>query len=568
MSDRKISRALISVTDKTGVVELARALHEEFGVEIISTGGTARVLSEAGVPVTPVEDVTGFPEMMDGRVKTLHPKIYGGLLARRDDPGHLEAATAQGIDLIDLVVVNLYNFSQAVEDPDVAYADAIEQIDIGGPSMIRAAAKNHDSVTVVTSSEVYGELLDDMREHEGATCFGLRQHLAVEAFALTCMYDMGISVWLGAQMGVPSFDEMFGPDGDEDDEGGQTLDLFFDDGVPLRYGENPHQNASFFSFVSPESWDSGVASDFGAPLTAGFLSGEEPLGSGEVDDLLFHSLAEAEVLQGKELSYNNYLDLDAAWAAVREFAEPSCVIVKHLTPCGIATNDYLVEAYKRAHDNDPVSAYGGVMAFNRQVTAGVIKAMRENDQFVEAIIAPDFEQQALELLADKPNIRALQTGGCNPPGWQTDYRSIEGGMLAMSSDSVAAYEGDFKAVSKREPSDAEREQLLFAWRCCKSVKSNAIVIAKDFATVGIGGGQPNRVNSARIAVEQAGAATAGAVAASDAFMPFADSMEALVAAGVTAVIQPGGSMRDDEVIAAADAAGVALVFTGYRHFRH
>ena len=554
-----VKRALISVTDKSGVADFARALVSEFGVQIISTGGTARALLEAGVAVTPIEEVTGFPEMMDGRVKTLHPSVHGGLLARRDVPEHLEAAAVQGIDMIDMLVVNLYAFSATIATPGTSYETAIENIDIGGPAMIRSAAKNHDSVTVVTAPEQYDTILAELRANAGATTFATRQRLAAEAYGLTSTYDEAIFKWMNEQIkagvgtaGASAAQIAAGEGlstantaavGEEAQVFPLQLRLDLTREASLRYGENPHQDATFYRQPLPDATlPATVNRDF--------------------------TLSYATFVQGKELSYNNYLDTDAAWAAVREFSEPAAVIVKHLTPCGIAQHSDLVEAYQRAHDVDPTSAYGGVMAFNRNVSAAVIEAMYANDQFVEAIVAPSIDAQAAELLSEKPNIRVLATGGVNPPGWQIDYKSIEGGLLVMRADSVETDRSGYTIASDRQPTQDEYEQLLFAWKCVKSVKSNAIVIANDFCMVGAGAGQPNRVNSARIAAEQAGAAAIGAVAASDAFMPYADSMEVLIAAGVKAVIQPGGSIRDDAVIAAANAAGVALVFTGYRHFRH
>jgi phosphoribosylaminoimidazolecarboxamide formyltransferase/IMP cyclohydrolase len=536
-----ILRALISVTDKSGVVEFARSLTEEFGVEVVSTGGTAKALAEGGIAVTPIEDVTGFPEMMDGRVKTLHPRVHGGLLARRDQPEHLEQAEQHGIVMIDMVVVNLYAFSATIATPGTSYAAAIENIDIGGPSMIRSAAKNHAAVTVVTSPSQYGAIIEEMRANAGATTYATRQRLACQAFGLTSTYDEAIFKWMTDSVGPAHAD--LTPNSEDTQVFPLKLELELPRLSQLRYGENPHQSAAFYRQPLPEgSLPDGVSRD--------------------------RTLAYASLLQGKELSYNNYLDMDAAWSAVREFDEPTCVIVKHLTPCGIAQHHDLVTAYQRAHDVDPVSAYGGVMAFNRPISASLVEAIYDNDQFVEAIVAPGVVPAAADLLSEKPNIRVLETGGMNPPGWQTDLKSIEGGMLAMQADAVETDSSGYSVASKRQPSPAEMEQMLFAWRCAKSVKSNAIVVASGFCMVGAGAGQPNRVNSARIAVEQAGLSASGAVAASDAFMPFADSLEVLAAAGVTAVIQPGGSTRDDEVLAAADAAGMAMVFTGARHFRH
>ncbi|MCL2136387.1 MAG: bifunctional phosphoribosylaminoimidazolecarboxamide formyltransferase/IMP cyclohydrolase [Coriobacteriia bacterium] len=536
-----IKRALVSVTDKTGVADFARTLVEEFGIQVISTGGTAKALTDAGVAVTPIEEVTGFPEMMDGRVKTLHPRVHGGLLARRDVPEHLSAAAEHGIELIDMVVVNLYAFSATIATPGTSYQNAIENIDIGGPAMIRSAAKNHDSVTVVTSPSQYDMVIEELRNNQGATTYPTRQALAVQAFGLTSTYDEAVFKWLNDQADKNSPGQA--AVAEESPIFPLTLSLELPREASLRYGENPHQNAAFY---------------------------RQPLPEGSLPDKVRreYTLAYAKFVQGKELSYNNYLDIDAAWTAAREFDEPTAVIIKHLTPCGIASHADLVTAYQRAHDVDPTSAYGGVMAFNRPVSVSLVEAVYENDQFVEAIIAPSIAADAADLLSEKPSIRVLATGGMNPPGWQCDYKSIEGGMLVMQADAVEADQSNYTIASKRQPSAEEMQQLVFAWKCCKSVKSNAIVIAKDFCMVGAGAGQPNRVNSAIIAAEQAGESAIGAVAASDAFMPFADSMEVLIAAGVQAVIQPGGSVRDDEVIEAANAAGVAVVFTGYRHFRH
>lgn len=525
MSDPKVKRVLVSVTDKTGVAEFARALASEFGCQIISTGGTAKALSEAGVDVTPIDAVTQFPEMMDGRVKTLHPRVHGGLLAKRDDDEHMAQAAEHGIEMIDMVVVNLYAFEKTVEsgaDP----ATCIENIDIGGPSMLRSAAKNFASVAVVIDPASYDDILAEMREHDGATTYATRERLALEVFRTTAAYDAAIAGWMGAQVSdsadVPAFPA--------------ALTVNLTKRQDLRYGENPHQAAAFYQ-----------RDDYKGAA---------------------HSLAHAEQLQGKELSYNNYLDLDAAWTAVREYAEPACVIVKHLTPCGVCEADDATTAYVRAHECDPVSAYGGVMAFNRAVTSDTVVRIFENKQFVEAIIAPEFSGDALEMYATKPNARLLATGGINPAGGEVEFRSVEGGLLCQESDAVAEEVADFEVVTERKPTDEEMAELVFAWKACKSVKSNAILIAKDHASVGAGGGQPNRVNSARIAVEQAGEKARGAVAASDAFFPFRDGFDVLARAGVTAVIQPGGSIRDEEVIAAANEQGVAMVFTGHRHFRH
>ncbi|MDP2233152.1 MAG: bifunctional phosphoribosylaminoimidazolecarboxamide formyltransferase/IMP cyclohydrolase [Actinomycetota bacterium] len=520
MDHVQVKRALVSVTDKTGVAEFCKVLVEQFGVEIVSTGGTAKALADAGVPVRPIDDLTGFPEMMDGRVKTLHPKVHGGLLARRNVPEHMAAAEEHGIGMIDMVVVNLYAFEATIAKPGVTEAEAIENIDIGGPSMLRSAAKNFESVAVVTDPADYEVIVAEMRAHEGSTLWDTRKRLAVEVFRKTSSYDSAIWMYLSEYKGVAF-----------PDEARFRLEKVQD----LRYGENPHQMAAFYRFMDSKE----------------------------------HTLARAEQLQGKELSYNNILDTDAAWTAVREFSgDAACVIVKHTNPCGCAIAADIVVAYSRAHDVDPISAFGGVMAFNQPVPRSLIEAIYENGQFVEVMIAPEFEPGALTLLADKPNIRVLRTGGLRPVAGHYDSRAVEGGMLIQTSDGVTEDPASFRSVTEREPSAEEMEQLLFAWRVSKSVKSNAILLAKEFVSVGVGAGQMNRVNSARIAVEQAGDSAKGAVAASDAFMPFPDSLEVCAAAGVTAVIQPGGSVRDEEVIAKANELGVAMVFTGHRHFRH
>ncbi|MDZ4167991.1 MAG: bifunctional phosphoribosylaminoimidazolecarboxamide formyltransferase/IMP cyclohydrolase [Coriobacteriia bacterium] len=519
MDQVTIKRALVSVTDKTGVAEFCKVLVDEFGVEIVSTGGTAAALESAGVPVRPIDDLTGFPEMMDGRVKTLHPRVHGGLLARRDVPEHMAAAAEHGIGMIDLVVVNLYAFEQTVAREGVTLEDAVENIDIGGPSMLRSAAKNFESVTVVTDPADYDAVLEEMRASKGSTSRATRKRLATGVFRTTSAYDSAIWMYL-SEYGKERFPEEV-----------RFRLLKVQD---LRYGENPHQDAAFYRFSD----------------------GKE------------HTLARATQIQGKELSYNNILDTDACWTAVREFSEPCCVIVKHTNPCGVAIADDLVTAYARAHESDPISAYGGVMAFNGTVTADVIRAIFENKQFVEVMIAPDYEPTALELLDEKRNVRVLSTGGIRAVGGHYESRAVEGGMLIQTSDSVDEDASRFRVATIAQPSPEEMEQLLFAWRVVKSVKSNAILLVKGFATVGVGAGQMNRVNSARIAVEAAGEKVRNAVCASDAFMPFPDTLEVCAEAGVTAFIQPGGSIRDDEVIAKANRLGVSMVFTGYRHFRH
>jgi phosphoribosylaminoimidazolecarboxamide formyltransferase/IMP cyclohydrolase len=516
----KIRRALVSVTDKTGIVDFCAAL-VGFGVEIVSTGGTAKALAEGGVPVRPIDDLTGFPEMMDGRVKTLHPRVHGGLLARRDVPEHMAAAAEHGIGMIDMVVVNLYAFEATVAKEGVTLEDAIENIDIGGPSMLRSAAKNFAAVTVVTDPEHYYSILEEMALNDGATLYETRKALGIDVFRTTSAYDNAIFSWLsrqGEDAGLFPHDTRF----------------FLEKVQDLRYGENPHQQAAFYRFADSK------------PMT----------------------LARAEQLHGKELSYNNILDTDACWTAVREFDEPACVIVKHMNPCGTAIGADAVEAYDKAHASDPISAYGGVMAFNRTVPLGVAEHINANGQFVEVMIAPEFEPEALALLEAKKNIRLLRTSGVRPVEGHYESRAVEGGMLVQTSDGVTEDPSTFTVPTKRQPTPEEMEQLLFAWKVAKTVKSNAILLAKDFASVGVGAGQMSRVDSAKIACEKAGEKAMGAVAASDAFMPFPDSLEVCAAAGVTAVIQPGGSKRDAECIAKADELGVAMVFTGRRHFRH
>ena len=549
MAEQKIRRAIVSVTDKTGVAEFCRALADEFGVEVVSTGGTAKTLVEAGVPVVPIEDFTGFPEIMDGRVKTLHPKVHGGLLARRDDERHMDDAHANGIQPIDMVVVNLYAFEETVAKPDVDYADAVEHIDIGGPSMLRSAAKNHAFVTVVADPADYDAVLDEMRAHDGATTLPTRQRLALSVFEKTSAYDGAIAGWLAGQLADAAGEE--GGAGADVADAANAAEAFPQDelvvlekAADLRYGENPHQRAAFYKLCAPDA---------------------EPGGNA-------FTLANAVQVQGeKELSYNNYLDTDAAWASVREFGaeRPTCVIVKHLTPCGIAQADAQPDAYQRAFECDSVSAFGGVMAFNTKVEeATARRIVEENKQFIEVVIAPDYEPGALEVLAQKKNARILKTGGVNPAGGTRDLRTVEGGVVVQDTDAVAEDTAGFTVPTKTAPSDAQLSELLFAWKVAKCVKSNAVVLTRDHATVGIGGGQPNRVNSARIAVEQAGEKARGAVVGSDAFLPFPDTLEVVRDAGCTALIQPGGSIRDELSIECADAAGIPMVFTGTRHFRH
>jgi phosphoribosylaminoimidazolecarboxamide formyltransferase/IMP cyclohydrolase len=518
-----IRRALISVSDKTGIAAFTRCLHD-YGIEILSTGGTARLLSENGVPVVEVADYTGFPELMDGRLKTLHPKIHGGLLGRRgqDDAVMLE----HDIPTIDLLVVNLYPFAQTVAQPDCDLPTAIDHIDIGGPALLRAAAKNHAAVTVVTDSADYPRLLAELRNNRYAVSAATRFELAVKAFEHTARYDGAIANYLGAL--YANGDQAAFP---------RTYNCQFRKTQEMRYGENPHQRAAFYV--------------------------EEPVPEA--------CIASARQLQGKELSYNNVADTDAALECVKTFAEPACVIVKHANPCGVAVASNLTEAYERAFRTDPTSAFGGIIACNRTLDASTAQAIVDR-QFVEVIIAPEIADAALSVLAVKKNVRVLACGVWSEqaaPGW--DYKRVTGGLLVQERDLGTVTAVDLKTVTRRAPSGREVRDLLFAWKVVKFVKSNAIVYCRDGMTLGIGAGQMSRVYSARIAALKAadeGLDIVGSVMASDAFFPFRDGIDAAAEAGVTAVIQPGGSLRDPEVVAAADEHGMAMVFTGMRHFRH
>ena len=518
-----IARALVSVSDKAGIVEFARALHD-LGVEILSTGGTAGRIREAGVPVIEVSSYTGFPEMMDGRVKTLHPRIHGGLLARRDTDS--EAMREHGIAGIDLLVVNLYPFEQTVARPDCDLATAIENIDIGGPAMLRAAAKNHAWVTVVVDSGDYGAVLEELRTG-GAVTPATRFRLAAKAFEHTARYDGAIASYLGARDGTDSPPSAFP----------RTLNLQYAKSQEMRYGENPHQGAAFYV--------------------------EHAVGQA--------SVASARQLQGKALSFNNVADTDAALECVKSFEEPACVIVKHANPCGVAVGDRIRDAYNRAFKTDPTSAFGGIIAFNRPLDAETAAAIVER-QFVEVIIAPRIEDAALAPLARKENVRVLECGEFPAvPRAAFDFRRVAGGLLVQDRDTGTVAGEDLEVVTRRAPTEAELRDLLFAWKVVKFVKSNAIVYCRDGMTIGIGAGQMSRVYSAKIAGIKAvdeGLEVRGSVVASDAFFPFRDGIDAAAEAGITAVIEPGGSMRDDEVIAAADEHGMAMVFTGMRHFRH
>ena len=540
MSFDVIKRALISVTNKAGIVEFAQALEAEFGVEIISTGGTARVLKEAGVKVIPIEAYTGFPEMMDGRVKTLHPRVHGGLLCRRDNCDHLADAQAHDIGMIDLVCVNLYEFEKTVEDPHVTFADAIEHIDIGGPSMLRSAAKNNDFVTVVSDPADYSAVLTEMRKNDGATTRETRRRLALKVFQTTAAYDGAIAAYLsgvittgkeeGSEVAVEStekFPRIFTIEATKEQD--------------LRYGENPQQSAAFYRLPNASE----------------------------------HSLAKAQQIQGKPLSYNNLLDTDAAWTAVRELSEPAVIILKHQNPCGSAVAENIVEAYDRAFSCDPTSAFGGIIAANREISLEFVEHFADiQKQFVEVLIAPSYTAEARERLSKRKNLRVLATGGITHGGG-LEVRTVDGGLLVQDLDLACEDAKTFSVPTKRQPTSDELDDLLFAWKVCKTVKSNAILVAKDRMGLGMGPGQPNRVDAALLACERAeqacerrGIAPVGLVAASDAFFPFRDNVDTLAAHGVTAIIQPGGSVRDEESIEACNEHGIAMVFTGVRHFRH
>ena len=518
-----IKQALISVSDKTGVVELAVDLHQ-FGITILSTGGTARLLQEAGIPVIEVSDYTGFPEMLDGRVKTLHPKVHAGILARMDLPEHREIMEQARIPSIDLVVVNLYPFSQTIARPNCSFEEAIENIDIGGPTMIRAAAKNFQRVAVVTDPQDYRALMEQMHANNGSVDLDYRFQLAQKAFSHTARYDGAISNYLTTLESTDSQRKPFP----------EQLNLSFTLAQSLRYGENPHQQAAFYR-------------------DAADVSG---------------SLADYRQLQGKELSYNNIADTDAAWACVKTFDKPACVIIKHANPCGVAVADTPLAAYQKAFSTDPLSAFGGIIAINRTVEADLAKAVLQ--QFVEVIIAPEFSAEAIHLLSDKSNIRVLVVP-LGKHGNSYDLKRVDGGLLVQTPDDLNITAEQLHVVTQIKPTDAQIEDCLFAWRVAKFVKSNTIVFCANGQTLGIGAGQMSRVDSARIASIKAGQASLdlhGSVAASDAFFPFRDGLDVLAQAGAKVVIQPGGSIRDEEVIAAANEQGMAMVLTGVRHFRH
>ena len=524
MSDlKKVSRALISVSDKNGVVDFARALNA-LGVELLSTGGTFRLLQENNIAVTEVSDYTGFPEMMDGRVKTLHPKVHGGILGRRGTDDAVMAEHA--IKPIDMVIVNLYPFAATVADPNCTLPNAIENIDIGGPTMVRSAAKNHKDVAIVVNSSDYATVLEEMQANEGQLDYSTRYALMVKAFEHTAGYDGMIANHFGAR----------DTDNNERDFS-DTFNVQYFKTQEMRYGENPHQKAAFYTEANPTE----------------------------------ASVATAKQLQGKELSFNNIADTDAALECVKQFDQPACVIVKHANPCGVSVGIDIGTAYDLAFATDPESAFGGIIAFNRKLDAKTAEAICEK-QFVEVIIAPAVSADALAVVATKKNVRLLECGTWgNQRPQNFDYKRVNGGLLIQDRDNGMIIEQDLKVVSKRVPTDTEMTDMLFAWKVAKMVKSNAIIYAKNNQTIGVGAGQMSRINSARIAgikAEHAGLEVVGAVMASDAFFPFRDGIDNAGKAGISCIIQPGGSMRDDEVIAAANEHGMAMVFTGMRHFRH
>ncbi|MGA8489232.1 MAG: bifunctional phosphoribosylaminoimidazolecarboxamide formyltransferase/IMP cyclohydrolase [Terriglobales bacterium] len=520
MSPGKIQRAILSVTDKTGLVEFARKL-SSLGVELISTGGTAKLLRDSSIPVKDISELTGFPEMLDGRVKTLHPKVHGGILHRRENPAHLTAVAEHGILPIDMVVVNLYAFEKTAAKPNVHFDELIENIDIGGPSMIRSAAKNFQDVAVVTSPSDYDQIADELAKSGGELSSTTKWRLAQKAFATTAAYDSAIASTLERVNANGRFEFH------EESVFPQTLRLSFKKVTDLRYGENPHQKAAMYSD-----------------------------GSGK-------GVANGRQIQGKELSYNNIVDLEAAWDLAQEFDEPVCAIIKHTNPAGTATGATLVEAYRKALECDPVSAFGGVIGVNRPVDANTAEEMAK--LFLEVIAAPGFDEAARAKFASKKNLRLVEV---NDARQKWVLKNVSGGILLQDADARLLTESDLKVVTKRQPTAEEKRALLFAWKVCKHVKSNAIVYARDGQTVGVGAGQMSRVDSCKLGAMKAVLPLKGTVGASDAFFPFPDGVEEIARAGATAIIQPGGSVRDQEVIEAADRLGLAMIFTGVRHFRH
>ncbi|MBY0522157.1 MAG: bifunctional phosphoribosylaminoimidazolecarboxamide formyltransferase/IMP cyclohydrolase [Gemmataceae bacterium] len=549
MTLRPVRRALLSVSDKTGLVDMARAL-QHFNIELISTGHTRKTLTEAGLQVKDIAEVTGFPEMLGGRVKTLHPKIHGGILAVRDNAEHMKTLEAQGIGPIDMVVCNLYPFQATVSRQGSTHEEIVENIDIGGPSMIRAAAKNYHDVAVVSDPGQYHGVVAELRANDGSLSLETREQLAGEAFSLTAGYDSAISAYFVSRLEKeattghnPFINRWLGSSGFYH-RGAQlpsNLSLYMERRMQLRYGENPHQQAAFY--IQP-----GITRP---------------------------CVATAESLHGKELSFNNLLDLDSALNLARDFEEPAAVVIKHNNPCGAAVGLTLEEAFRRAYEGDPLSAYGGVIAFNREVDEATATQLTEPKRFVECVIAPEFSDEAFDLLTTRPtwkkSVRLLRTGELtNDPAraHALDFRCIDGGFLVESRDSSADDFKDLKVVTKRKPTEAELADLRFAWLVCKHVKSNAIVLVKDRMVVGVGAGQMSRVDSTHMAVRKAGDRSKGSALASDAFFPFRDNIDEAAKAGVTAIVQPGGSMRDQDSIDACDEHGIAMVLTGIRHFRH
>lgn len=540
MSDQPIRRALLSVSDKTGLKELGKGLHD-FGVELVSTGGTFRALKEAGLPVVAVENFTGFPEMLSGRVKTLHPKVFAGLLARRNHPEDLDTLKKHGLQEIDLVVVNLYPFAQTIARTGVTWDEAVEQIDIGGPSMLRAASKNHEDVTVVCDPADYEKLIGDMKKHNGGTCYKFRRRLAGKVFAHTAQYDAMIAGYFATQKETEA-EKLPAPGAADEPTEATPASQFppvFSITLPkaqdLRYGENPHQMAAFYT---------------------------DPL----VEETC---LARAKQLHGKELSYNNLLDAEGALEAIRDFADlapVAALVVKHSNPCGIALGDTPAEAYRAARECDPESAFGGIVSLSRPVDAEAATLLSET--FLEVILAPDYAPEALDILKKKKNIRLLSTGEFTPKQPMQLGRGIVGGVLVMDRDLGVVTRDQLKVVTKKQPTEDDLNALLFAWRCVKWVKSNAIVYTSQRATIGIGAGQMSRADAARLGVRKARTSMEGCYMASDAFFPFRDSVDEAARVGVKAIIQPGGSIRDDETIRAADEQNLVMVFTGMRHFRH
>ncbi len=517
---KPIKRALISVSDKSNIVEFAKSLHSR-GVEILSTGGTAKLLKSQQIPVTLISDYTGFPEMMDGRIKTLHPKVHGGILGKRDDASHMKSMEQHGISPIDMVVINLYPFEETISKENCSLEDAIENIDIGGPAMVRSASKNYNDVTVVVNPIDYDLVLEEMDDNEGGITLNTRQRLSRDAFLMTSRYDGMISNYLTNQVG----------------ECGEFPNLFqksYRKIQELRYGENPHQGAALYGEIQPGKRD----------------------------------VVQAKQLQGKELSFNNYIDMEAAWELAIEFELPSAIVIKHTNPCGVAIGKDQTEAFIQARETDPTSAFGGIIGFNQRVNAKTAEEILKN--FVEVVIAPGYEPEALNLFSKKKNIRVMEMPeeGVKEKTSRLDLKRIGGGLLVQNSDEITFDSDQLKVVSHKQPDAETIESLKFAWIVAKHVKSNAIVYANNFETVGVGAGQMSRVDSARLAVQKANKPVQGCVMASDAFFPFRDAIDTAAENGITAIIQPGGSIRDKEVIQAADEHGISMIFTGIRHFKH